>query len=207
MSDTYVQLKAVTLICTLKPSPEESSSEKLARDLGAELEKFGVENEFIRIADHDIKPGVQTDMGDGDQWPLIRQKMLAANILIIATPTWVGQMSSMALKVIERLDAELGETDDQGRLLTFGKAAAVAIVGNEDGAHKITGDLLQSLNDLGFSIPAQAATYWNGEAMQQTDYKDLDNIPDTVQKTNSTVARNVVHLAQLLRANNYPAAK
>ena len=198
-------LKALTLICTLKPSPEDSSTEKLARDLDAELQKYTVENEFIRVVDHDIKPGVEIDMENGDEWPMIRQKMLDAKILIIATPTWVGQMSSVALRVIERLDAELGETDDQGRLLTFGKVAAVAIVGNEDGAHKITADLLQGLNDLGFTIPAQAATYWNGEAMQQTDYKELSSIPEAVASANKTVARNVAHLARLLVADEYPA--
>ena len=205
METPYDELKALTLICTLKPTPESSSSEKLARDLDTELRKYNVKNEFIRIADHVIKPGVEVDMGNGDAWPAIRKKLLAADILIIATPTWVGQMTSMALKVIERLDAELGETDEQGRLLTFGKVAAVVIVGNEDGAHKITADLLQCLNDVGFSIPAQAATYWNGEAMQKTDYKDLANIPDKVVETNALVARNTAHLAQLLKTHSYPA--
>ncbi len=199
------QLNALILICSLKPSPAESSSEKLARDLGAELERNNVTSEYIRVADYDIKPGVETDMGEGDQWPQLRAKMLAADIFILATPTWVGQMSSIALRVIERLDAELGETDDKGRLLTFGKVAAVAIVGNEDGAHKITADVFQSLNDLGFTIAAQGATYWNGEAMHQTDYKDLPNIPDSVASTNKTVAQNAAHVARLLKANTYPA--
>jgi multimeric flavodoxin WrbA len=205
MTDSSIELKALTLVCTLTPSPAESSSEKLAYDLNAELSKYNVINEFIRVVDYNVKPGVETDMGDGDEWPLIRQKMLDADIFIIATPTWVGQMSSVALRVIERLDAELSETDEQGRLLTFGKVAAVAIVGNEDGAHKITADVFQGLNDLGFSIPAQAATYWNGEAMHQVDYKDLKEIPEAVAEANKTLARNVAHLARLLSANEYPA--
>ena len=205
MATPYVELKALTLIGTLKRTPEASSSDKLAHDLDAELKKYNVKNEFIRIADHVIKPGVEVDMGNGDDWPRIRQKMLDADILIISTPTWVGQMSSMTLKVIERLDAELGEKDEQGRPLTFGKVAAVAIVGNEDGAHKITADVFQALNDLGFSIPAQAATYWNGEAMQTKDYQDLEAIPETVANTNKIVARNVAHLAQLLKRNEYPS--
>ena len=204
MNTPYVELTALTLICTLKPSPAASSTDKFAHDLDSELQKQGITNEFIRIADHTVKPGVETDMGDGDDWPKIRQKMLDADIFIIATPTWVGQMSSIALRVIERLDAELSETDDKGRLLTFGKVAAVAIVGNEDGAHKITADVLQSLNDLGFTFPAQAATYWNGEAMHTIDYQDLPKIPDVVASTNKTLARNVAHLARLLKADNYP---
>lgn len=207
MKTPYVQLKALTLICTLKASPERSSSNKMARDLDNELQKHNVINELIRLVDYDIKPGVKSDMNDGDEWPIIRQKMLDSDILIIATPTWMGQMSSVALRAIERLNAELGETDKQGRLLTFGKVASVAIVGNEDGAHKITADLLQSLNDAGFTIPAQAAVYWNGEAMQTTDYQDLGSIPQAVDKTLKTVARNVTHLARLLKANQYPSSK
>ena len=207
MADTPTELKALTLICTLSPSPAESSSGKLAHDVDAELQKYNVNNEFIRVVDYNVKPGVEIDMGDGDDWPMIRQKMLAADIFIIATPTWVGQMSSVALRVIERLDAELSETDDEGRPLTFGKVAAVAIVGNEDGAHKITADVFQGLNDLGFTIPAQGATYWNGEAMHQVDYKDLSEIPEKVASANATLARNLAHVARLLKSNEYPAVE
>jgi len=207
MADTSTELKALTLICTLTPSPGDSSSDKLAHDVDAELQKYNVKNEFIRVVDYNVKPGVETDMGDGDEWPIIRQKMLDADIFIIATPTWVGQMSSVALRVIERLDAELSETDDKSRPLTFGKVAAVAIVGNEDGAHKITADVFQGLNDFGFTIPAQAATYWNGEAMQQVDYKDLPSIPEKVASANATLAQNVAHLARLLKSNEYPAVE
>lgn len=198
-------LKAVSFICTLKPGLEESSTQKLAAQLADEMKPFGVETEFIRAMNYTIIPGVKTDMGPGDDWPALRQKMLDADIFILATPTWVGQMSSVALNIIQRLDAELSEKDDQGRLLTFGKVAAVAIVGNEDGAHKITADVLQSLNDLGFTIPAQAATYWNGEAMGSVDYKDLKETPKAVADTNKLVATNVVHLANVLKATPYPA--
>lgn len=119
----------------------------------------------------------------------------------------MGQMSSLALRVIERLNAELGQADDMGRPLTFGKVAAAVVVGNEDGAHKISADLFQSLNDLGFSLPAQAATYWNGEAMQMVDYVDLDDIPELVEQNNRVLARNLGHLAKLLRTNQYPGNK
>jgi len=203
-----IPLKAVTLVCTLKRKPEESSSDKLARDLATEFEKQGVEMEFIRLVDHVIKPGVEIDMKNGDEWPKIRRKIMAADILVIATPTWVGQMSSEALRAIERLDAELGETDDEGRYQTYPKVAAVAVVGNEDGAHKITADVLQALNDLGFTFAANAATYWNGEAMQTTNYIDLKEIPEKVVTANKMVAANAAHLARLLkRAGNYPATK
>ncbi len=208
MSDTIItRLKAVTLICTLKPSPAESSADKLAHDLAAEFETQGVDMEFIRLVDHVIKPGVEIDMKNGDEWPKIRQKIMDADILVIATPTWVGQMSSEALRAIERLDAELSETDDEGRFQTYPRVAAVAIVGNEDGAHKITADVLQALNDLGFTFAANAATYWNGEAMHTTDYLELKEIPEKVAEANKMVATNTAHLARLLKGSMYPPIK
>lgn len=207
MNNTIIPLKAVTLVCTLKRSPEKSSADKLAHDLAREFDAQGVETEFIRLVDHVIKPGVKIDMQNGDEWPKIRAKIMDADILVMATPTWVGQMSSEALRAIERLDAELGETDDEGRFMTYPKVAAVAIVGNEDGAHKITADVLQALNDLGFTFAANAATYWNGEAMQTTDYIDLDEIPEKVASTNKLVATNTAHLARLLKNAQYPPSK
>ena len=172
--------------------------------MATEFTKQNVETEFIRLADYTIEPGVEIDMKNGDEWPKIRQKIMDADILIIATPTWVGQMSSIALRAIERLDAELSETDEEGRYMTYPKVAAVAIVGNEDGAHKITADVLQALNDLGFTFAANAATYWNGEAMQTTDYQDLSNIPEKVATANKMVATNTAHLARLLKGAQYP---
>jgi multimeric flavodoxin WrbA len=143
-------------------------------------------------------------MGGGDAWPAIRQQMIDADILLIATPTWMGQHSSVCMRVLERLDAELSEKDDQGRLMTYGKVAIAAVVGNEDGAHAISAGLFQALNDVGFSLPAGAVTYWNGEAMHKVDYKDLDEVPEEVASTTTTLARNAVHLANLLKQTPYP---
>ena len=199
-----VALKAVALVATLKRSPEASSADKLAHDLGAEFEKLNVKVEYVRLVDHVIKPGVEIDMKNGDEWPKIRTKIMESDILIVATPTWVGQMSSELLRAIERLDAELSETDDEGRYQTYPKVAAVAIVGNEDGAHKITADVLQALNDVGFTWAANAATYWNGEAMHTTDYLELKEIPEKVALANKMVAANTTHLARLLKGANYP---
>ena len=106
--------------------------------------------------------------------------------------------------VLERLDAELGETDDQGRLLTYGKVAAVAVVGNEDGAHHTVAECLQALNDTGFTVAANSGTYWVGEAMQSVDYKDHDASPEATTSANTTVAANAAHLARLLKASPYP---
>jgi multimeric flavodoxin WrbA len=197
------ELRALALVCSLKPSPEPSSSEKMARQVLDALAEHGVTGEVVRVVDHDVKPGVEVDMGDGDAWPAIRERLLAADILLVATPTWVGHMSSVAQRVLERLDGELSETDDSGRPLISGKVAAVAVVGNEDGAHKITADLMQALDDIGFTIPAQAATYWNDEAMGGRDYLDLEKTPEAVASTTATLAANTAHLARLLTANPY----
>jgi multimeric flavodoxin WrbA len=197
-------LRALALICTLKPSPADSSSALMARQVLAELASHDVTGEVARVVDHDVKPGVDKDMGDGDAWPAIREKILAADILLISTPTWMGQASSVCMRVLERLDAELSEKDDQGRPSVFGKVAVCGIVGNEDGAHHITAQVFQALNDVGFSIPAQGSTYWNGEAMHATDYQDLDETPKATAGTNATVARNAAHLARLLKADAYP---
>jgi multimeric flavodoxin WrbA len=199
-------LTAVALNCTLTPSPDESSTELMAGQVIEALRKQGVGGgEIIRLVDLDVRPGVEKDMGAGDAWPAVREKILAADILVLATPTWMGHMSSVASRVMERLDAELSENDDQGRPLTFGKVALVVVVGNEDGAHKITADLFQGLNDVGFTIPAQGCVYWNGEAMTTTDYKDLDSTPDAVASTIETMSANASHLATQLKRNSYPA--
>jgi multimeric flavodoxin WrbA len=194
-------LRALALVCSLKPSPAESSSGLIARQVLDALAENGLTGEVVRVVDHDVRPGVEKDMGDGDAWPAIRGKVLAADILVMATPTWMGQASSVCMRVLERLDAEISETDEQGRPSVFGK---VAVVGNEDGAHHISSQLFQALNDVGFSIPAQGATYWNGEAMHGTDYKDLDETPAATAGTNATVAANAAHLARLLAGANYP---
>jgi multimeric flavodoxin WrbA len=199
-------LRVLALTCTLKPSPAKSSSDLIARQLLDLFAERDVTGEVVRVVDHDVRPGVEADMGDGDAWPEIRRKLAGADILLIATPTWVGHLSSVAQRVLERLDAELSETDDQGRPAMFGKVGVVAVVGNEDGAHKIIADLFQALNDVGFTVPAQGATYWNGEAMQGGDYQDLEETPKAVASTNATLVRNAVHLANLLRSQQYPAS-
>jgi multimeric flavodoxin WrbA len=195
----------VVLCCTLKPSPAPSSAELLGREVLAALADHDVDGEVIRVVDHDVRFGVSTDEGDGDAWPGIRARILAANLLVIATPIWLGQPSSVCKMVLERLDAELSETDDEGRLLTFGKVAAVAVVGNEDGAHHVTAEVLQALNDVGFTVAASASTYWVGEAMGGVDYQDAGPKPDTTGSATKTLAANATHLAHLLAKSPYPA--
>lgn len=197
-------LEAIALNCTLKGSRSPSSTEKILQDCLGALSKHGVSGSIVRVADHDVKPGVSSDEGPGDAWPAIRARVLASDILIIGTPIWLGQPSSIAKRVLERMDAFLSETDDLGRMVSYGRVATVAVVGNEDGAHHVSAELYQALSDVGFTIPANAVTYWVGEAMKGTDFQDLEATPETTQKATEMMARNAVHLAQLLKASPYP---
>lgn len=199
-------LRALVLACTLKPSPADSSSVLIGSQVLDALAEHDVTGELVRVADHRIKFGVSTDEGDGDEWPVVRRKMLEADILVLATPIWMGQPSSVCKMVLERLDAEISETDDEGRMSTYGKVAALAVVGNEDGAHHTVAECLQALTDVGFTSPANASTYWVGEAMQGTDFQDLDATPEKTASTTATLAANTAHLARLLAAHPYPGA-
>ncbi len=204
MPDT-TPLNVFAITCSLRSSKDASSSELLAQQVLDEMKQYNITSSLIRAVDHDIKPGVELDMGAGDAWPAIREQVMNADILLLATPIWMGQPSSVVKRVLERLDAELSETDDQGRLLTYGKVAVVAVVGNEDGAHHVSAELFQALNDVGFTIPSIGVTYWVGEAMGSTDYKDLQETPESVTKTTKSLAANATHLARLLKADQYPA--
>jgi multimeric flavodoxin WrbA len=200
-------LKALALNCTLKHGGTPSSTEKLLGQVIQALAAHDVTGEMIRIVDHDVKPGVSSDEGKGDAWPEIRRKILDAQILVLGTPIWLGQPSSLCKRVLERMDAFLGETDAAGRMVSFGRVAAVAVVGNEDGAHHVTAELYQALSDVGFTIPAAGVTYWVGEAMGKTDFKDLPKTPDAVASATATVARHAAHLARFLAEHPYPPAR
>ncbi|MGP4991503.1 flavodoxin family protein [Glutamicibacter ardleyensis] len=197
-------LNALILVCTLSPSPKKSSSDLLAQQVGQKFSEHGVQSEILRVVDYNVMPGVLKDMGEGDEWPGIRKKILAADILVLATPIWVGHPSSVSQRVLERLDAELSETDSQGRPILFDKVAMVAVVGNEDGAHHVIADLSQGLSDVGFSIAAQGSTYWVGEAMHTTDFQDLEQTPEVTANATDISTRNSAHLAALLKSQPFP---
>ena len=199
-------ITAIAINCSLKSKPgEESSTDAMIAVVAGALAAHGVAlAETIRIAEHNVMAGVTSDEGPGDAWPDIRRRILEHDILIFGTPIWLGQPSSVAKRVVERMDAFLGETDDRGRMPSFGKVAVAAIVGNEDGGHNVTADLFQALNDEGWTIPAGAACYWVGEAMQKTDFKDLPAVPEKVTEAAKMLASNAAHLARLLKAQGYP---
>lgn len=198
-------ISAFGLNCTLKSSPAASSTQKMLDLILQAIAAHDVATSFQRVVDHDIKPGVTADEGDGDAWPALRRQIMDADIFVLATPIWMGQPGSVAKRVLERLDAVLGEIDDQGRYPTFGKVAVVGVVGNEDGAHHVCAECYQALSDVGFTIPAASGAYWVGEAMGSVDFKDLDQTPKKVAATIKTAASNAVHLARALDQRPYPA--
>lgn len=201
-----MELKALAINCSLKSrSDPPSSTDRMIGVVAEHLASHGAElSEAIRIAECNILPGVTSDEGAGEEWPDIRQRILAADILIFGTPIWLGQLPSTGKRVLERMDAFLGETDDRGRIPSFGKIAVAAIVGNEDDAHNVTASLYQALSDGAWTIPTGASSYWVGEAMHSTDFKELDQLPEKVTVTAKMVASNAAHLARLLKAEPYP---
>jgi multimeric flavodoxin WrbA len=199
-------LSALALNCTLKRGEEKSSTQKLLDEIWEALAKHHVSGDTVRVVDLDVKPGTTADEGEGDDWPALRARILKADILILGTPIWLGQPSSVAKRVLERMDAFLDEKDKHGRLPPFGKVAVVAVVGNEDGAHHCHAEVFQALNDLGFTIPAAGSTYWVGEAMGSTDYKDLRKPYEKTQETTAMLASNAAHLAKILKQAAYAGA-
>ncbi len=198
-------LKVLALNCTLKADGVSSTDVLIAQI----LEEMGddVEAETVRVAALSIKPGVTSDEGDGDEWPALRKKIDACDILLIGTPIWLGQPSSVAKRVLERMDAFLDEADGKGRTPAYGKVAAVCVVGNEDGAHHVSAELFQALADVGFTIAAGGPSYWVGEAMGSVDYKDLEEPPEVVATATSMLVKNAMHLADLLKRSPYPGYK
>ncbi|HEX3709568.1 MAG TPA: flavodoxin family protein [Pseudolabrys sp.] len=200
---TPENLKFIALNCTLKSGKKRSSTDVLLEQLRGALSAFDCKGEIVRVVDLNIMPGVTSNEGRGDDWPKLRQRILDADILIIGTPIWMGQPSSVAKRICERMDAFFDELDDAQRMPSYGKVAAVAVVGNEDGAHHVSAELYQALNDCGFTLPPNAVTYWVGEAMSDKNYKDLTRAPKAVKKATDMLVSNAVHLARLLKGRPF----
>lgn len=204
-------LRALTINCTLKRShaaSEPSSTACLLAELAAEWAKLEVDVESVRAADLNLLPGVTSDEGTGDDWPVVRRSIMAADIVVIGTPIWLGQPSSVCKRVLERMDAFIAEADKEtGHMPAYGKVGGVAAVGNEDGAHHVCAEVFQALVDVGFTVPAGASTYWVGEAMGSVSYVDLEQTPKKTMGTTHTLAVLTAHLAGALKAQPYPPVK
>lgn len=197
-------MQALVLNCTLKPSPERSNTEALAREVIGALEQHDVDCELVRVIDHDVRPGVSSDEGNGDQWPQIREKVVNAEILVLATPTWLGRPSSVAQRVLERMDAMLSEQDDEGRPVAYNRVAGVVVTGNEDGAHHVISELSGGLVDIGYTVPGQAWTYWNRGPGPGDSYLDSDEGKDWSRSTGRAAAQNLAAVARALAEQPIP---
>jgi multimeric flavodoxin WrbA len=199
-----VPLNALILNCTLKPSPEASNTEALATVLQSALEAGGATCEMIRAVDLNLLPGVSSDEGEGDEWPPVHEKLLSSEILVLATPTWFGQPSSVVKRVVERMDAMLSETDDDGLPVAFNRVAGFVVTGNEDGAHHVIAELAQAVNDIGYTVPAQAWTYWNKGPGPGPSYLETDEGHEWSATTARTAAGNLIAVAEALAAHPLP---
>jgi multimeric flavodoxin WrbA len=200
-------LKVLALNCTLKAGSEPSSTGKLLEELLAALGEYDAAGDIVRVADLNVKPGVSADEGTGDEWPQLRRRVLACDILVIGSPIWLGQPSSVAKRVLERMDAFLDERDDMQRIPTYGKVGLAAVVGNEDGAHHVAAEVCQALTEVGFTVPSGGVTYWVGEAMGDKNYIDLKSAPKAVAEWTPVLASNAAHLAHLLKQSRYPGRR
>lgn len=192
-------MRALVLNGTLKKSPQESNTGALARFVAGELEQRGVDVFVVRLVDHDIQPGVVSELvAPGDHWPTIHEQILAAQILVLATPTWLGQPSSVIKRALERMNGLLSETDDAGVPVAFNKVAGFIVTGNEDGAHHCVSEMAGAAIDLGLTVPGQAWTYWNkGPGPGDEEYLTTDD-REWTHDTGRTMAHVLVAHAHAL---------
>ena len=201
----FSDLRALFINTTLKRSPEVSHTQGLM-DLSIELmRRQGVEVDTLRAVDHDIAPGVWPDMTDhgweSDDWPEVFARVMAADILVIGTPIWLGEKSSICTKVIERLYGHSGQLNEHGQYMYYGKVGGCIVTGNEDGIKHCAMSVLYGLQHIGFTIPPQADAGWVGEAGPGPSYLDdgsggPDN--DFTNRNTTFMTWNLLHLARML---------
>ncbi|MBB5915948.1 multimeric flavodoxin WrbA [Nocardia transvalensis] len=204
----FDDLRALFINCTLKRSPETSNTRGLIDVSANIMRKNGVEVSHLRPVDHDIAPGVWPDMTEhgwpADEWPALQERVMAADILVLAGPIWLGDNSSVMKKVVERLYANSGTLNDRGQYAYYGRAGGCLLTGNEDGVKHCAMNLLYSLQHLGYTIPPQADAGWIGEAGPGPSYLDPgsggpDN--DFTNRNTTFMTWNLMHLARLLKDN------
>jgi len=197
-------MKALLINCTLKPSPKFSNTDALINKAVTQLKDHGFDTEVIRLVDYEIKPGVSSDEGNGDQWPIILEKIKSCEIFIIATPIWMGRLASTAQRIVERLDATFYEDEladeKTGQFYTYNKVAGCLVTGNEDGAHSCAAQVLWAMQEVGFTIPPNVNAYWVGLAGEGDDYVEAGG--ERHYYTNYTLRymiANLAYFAKLLK--------
>ena len=204
----FDDLKAVFVNCTLKRSPETSNTEGLMAVAQAIMDKQGVQTEVIRLVDHPVAPGVYPDMTEHgwpvDAWPELWKRIKAADILVVGTPIWLGEESSVCRVLIERLYGQSGDTNDKGQYGFYGKVGGCVVTGNEDGIKHCSQTVLYALQHIGYTIPPQADCGWIGEAGPGPSYCDEGSGgPDNefTQRNTTFMAWNLMHMARMLKDN------
>lgn len=202
----YSDLKALFLNCTLKKSPELSHTEGLIEISKRIMQKQGVTAETLRPVDYDIAFGVYPDMTEHgwetDAWPAIQDKVMAADILVIGTPIWLGEKSSICTRTIERLYGFSGELNDAGQYAYYGRVAGCLVTGNEDGIKHCAQSVLYGLQHIGYTIPPQADAGWIGEAGPGPSYRDPNSggpENDFTNRNTTFMTWNLLHFARMLK--------
>lgn len=191
--------KALFVNCTLKYPGETSNTEALARKVADHMESLGAETEIVRATAYNIRFGITSDEGNGDEWPKLLDKIKGCDILVIAAPIWFGVRSSVAQLVIERLDGTYSEHTQAGQYPLYNKVAGVVVTGNEDGAHDVAANTLFNLSHLGCVVPPNSDSYWVGDAGPGPSYIEANG--DKHLYTNRTtlyMAHGCVQMAHLL---------
>lgn len=200
------KLKAVLLNASLKAGDEKSNTKALLDDVVKIFDKNEVETEFVRLADYHIAYGIAGDMGEGDEWPKISEKVKAADIVIVGTPLWLGEKSSLATLAMERLYGSSSETNEKGQSIYYNKVGGVAITGNEDGAKDAAKSVLYGLSHIGFVVPPNVDAYWVGEAGPGPSYIEAKGHNNEFTQSHiNMLGYNLVHFARMLKEHPIPA--
>ena len=206
--DKHPKLRALFLNCTLKRSPKESNTDALIAMSMHIMNDNGVSAEAIRPVDYDLPPGVQPDMTeegyDKDDWPDLYKKVLESDILVVCTPIWLGEKSSVCTNIIERLYANSSKTNNKGQYVYYSRVGGCLVTGNEDGIKHCSAGVLYALHHVGFTIPPQVDAGWIGEAGPGPSYRDDESGGPDNDFTNRNVAImtwNLIHFARMLKTN------
>jgi multimeric flavodoxin WrbA len=193
-------MKALIINCSLKNEPDTSNTQALANALAEELDRRDVEVHSLRAVDLNILPGVTSDEGSEDDWPKIRKEILGTEILILASPTWVGRMSSLAQRVLERLNGMFGEKDEQGRPVAYNHVAGFVATGNSDGAKHVIAEMIAGLSEIGFTVPGQSWAYVNNGSAAGPVYTEAAPAKQQRSKDMAAIAAsNLVAVAKALK--------
>jgi len=209
----FSNLSAIFLNCTLKPTGTLSHTETLMHVSKSIMEANGIATDLFRPVDRILPPGVNSDMTkhgfDHDDWPGLCEKVMDANILVIGTPIWLGEESSVCRRVIERLYGESGRLNEKGQYIYYGRVGGCIVTGNEDGVKHCAMTVLYALQHLGYTVPPQADAGWIGEAGPGPSYADKESggpENDFTQRNTTFMTWNLMHLARLLQdAGGIPA--